>query len=65
MVKIFLPTQPDDPMVERLAALRDEAEVCGHELLTHLIELALMEAEKIAEIGHESIRPQPGPRGTP
>jgi hypothetical protein len=65
VANIFLPTQPDDPMVERLAALRDEAEACGHELLTHLIELALVEAEKIAEIGSESVRHQPGQRGTP
>ena len=50
---LFLPRQPDDPMVTRLAVLRDEAEASGHDLLTHLIELAMVEAEKIAEAQRE------------
>ena len=56
MFEIFDPTPPDDPMVRRLAALRDEAEAEGFPLLTYLIEVALVEAERIAE---ERLRPAP------
>ena len=41
-------------MVVRLIALRDEALAGGYELLAHLIEIALVEAERIVEL-------RPGP----
>ena len=42
-------------MVCRLSALRDEAEAAGFSLLTYLIEVALVEAERIAEARREPV----------
>jgi hypothetical protein len=49
MADDFLPPPPDDPMVLKLTALREEADAAGNGLLAHLIEIALMEAERLAE----------------
>lgn len=54
MLEIFTPDPPSDPMVQRLAALRDEAEAAGFTLLTYLIEVALVEAERLAEARHDA-----------
>lgn len=43
-------------MVHRLSALRDEAEAAGSGLLSFLIEVALVEAERIAEARLEAER---------
>ena len=56
MLEIFNPTLPDDRMVHRLSALRDEAEAAGAGLLSFLIEVALVEAERIAEARLEAER---------
>ena len=50
----FLPTPSPSLAAQRLSALRDDAVRDGHELLAHLIEVALVEAERIAERAKES-----------
>ena len=45
----FTPSPPEDPTVRRLVGLRNEAEAAGFTLLAYLIDVAVVEAERIAE----------------